>query len=101
MGVILDIIPNITINSGGASDVDLTEIKKQVEANKQAIGDPAGLETTSKESLVEAINELKLNADSKADLSRVVAIEKYIIALEEKLSRIDIEIEPATFLFFE
>ena len=80
MGVILELAPNIIVNGGGASDVDLTEIRQQIEANKQAISD------------------LK---EQKSDLSRVEAIERYIISLEERLSRVDIEIEPTAFLFFD
>ena len=80
MGVILELAPQITISGGGASDVDLTEIKQQIEANKQAISD------------------LK---EQKSDLSRTEAIERYIISLEERLSRVDIEIEPSAFLFLD
>ena len=80
MGVILELAPQITISGGGASDVDLTEIKQQIEANKQAISD------------------LK---EQKSDLSRTEAIERYIISLEERLSRVDIQIEPTAFLFFD
>ena len=101
MSVILDIIPNITVNAGGASGADLTELRKQVEANKQAIGDLPELGTTNKESLVEAMNELKGNVEAKADLARIEAIERYIISLEERLSRVDIQIEPTAFLFFD
>lgn len=34
MGVILDIIPNITVNGGSA---DLTEVNEKIEANRQVI----------------------------------------------------------------
>ena len=92
MGVILDLAPTVLINGGGGSNVDLTEIY-------QKIGDLSMLETTTKENLVAAINELQ---QAKAALARVEAIEKYIISLETRLSKIDIEfIDPKTILFID
>lgn len=85
MGVILDVAP---VFNGGAN-VDLTEVNERIESNKQSIGDLSLLATDEKNSLVEAINELK---SGNIDLSRVEVIENYIINLEERLSRVDIQI---------
>lgn len=87
MGVILDMAPVVVVNGGAGSD--LTEVNQRIEANEQSIGDLSTLETEEKNSLVEAINELK---NGKIDSSRVEAIEKYIVSLEERLRRIDIQI---------
>lgn len=102
MGVILDIVPNIVINGGGSANVDLTEVHQKIEANKQAIGDLTALATDSKNSLADAVNEVHGDLDKKADLARVEAIEKYLISLEERLSRVDIEIlDPRSILFID
>lgn len=85
MGVILDVAP---VFNGGAN-VDLTEVNERIESNKQSIGDLSLLATDEKNSLVDAINELK---SGNIDLSRVEVIENYIINLEERLSRVDIQI---------
>ena len=85
MGVILDVAP---VFNGGAN-VDLTEVNERIESNKQSIGDLSLLATDEKNSLVEAINELK---SGNIDLSRVEVIENYIINLGERLSRVDIQI---------
>lgn len=87
MGVILDLAPVVVVNGGAGTD--LTEVNQRIEANKQSIGDLSLLETEEKNSLVEAINELK---SGNIDLSRVEVIENYIINLEERLRRIDIQI---------
>ena len=87
MGVILDMAPVVVVNGGAGAD--LTEVNQRIEANEQSIGDLSTLETEEKNSLVEAINELK---NGKIDSSRVEAIEKYIVSLEERLRRIDIQI---------
>ena len=87
MGVILDLAPVVVVNGGAGTD--LTEVNQRIEANKQSIGDLSLLETEEKNSLVEAINELK---SGNIDLSRVEAIEKYIVSLEERLRRVDIQI---------
>ena len=103
MGVILDLAPKVTVVGGtGGTNVDLTDVYEKIEANKTAIGDLEALETTGKESLVGAVNEIKTGLGGKADLARVEAIEKYIISLEERLSKIDIEfIDPKTILFLD
>lgn len=102
MGVILDIVPNIVINGGGSTNVDLTEVHQKIETNKQAIGDLTALATDQKTSLAEAVNEVHGDLDKKADLARVEAIEKYLISLEERLSRVDIEIiDPKSILFID
>ncbi len=87
MGVILDLAPVVVVNGGAGTD--LTEVNQRIEANKQSIGDLSLLETEEKNSLVEAINELK---SGNIDLSRVEAIERYIVSLEERLRRVDIQI---------
>ena len=87
MGVILDMAPVVVVNGGAGAD--LTEVNQRIEANEQSIGDLSALETEEKSSLVEAVNEIK---SGKADLSRVEAIERYIVSLEERLRRIDIQI---------
>lgn len=100
MGVILDIAPKVTVNGG--ANVDLTEVHQKIEANKQAIGELSTLETESKDSLVEAINEIKNDLGGKVDTARIEAIERYILSLEERLSKIDIEIlDPASILFLD
>ena len=102
MGVILDIVPNVVINGGGSANVDLTEVHQKIEANKQAIGDLTTLATDQKTSLADAVNEVHVDLDKKADLARVEAIEKYLISLEERLSRVDIEIlDPKSILFID
>ena len=102
MGVILDIVPNIVINGGGSTNVDLTEVHQKIETNKQAIGDLTALATDQKTSLAEAVNEVHGDLDKKADLARGEAIEKYLISLEERLSRVDIEIiDPKSILFID
>lgn len=103
MGVILDIVPKVTvIGGGGATDVDLSDVYQKINENKLAIGDLSDLTTEQKESLVKAINEVKTSLTNKAELARVEAIERYIISLEDRLSRIDIEIiDPASILFLD
>lgn len=104
MGVILDIAPKITVvgGGGGNANVDLTDVYEKIEKNKNSIGDLESLETTGKTSLVEAVNEVKGGLIAKADLERVKAIEQYIISLEERLSRVNIEIlDPTAFLFLD
>ena len=60
------------------------------------------LATDQKTSLAEAVNEVHGDLDKKADLSRVEAIEKYLISLEERLSRVDIEImDPKSISFID
>ena len=100
MGVILDLAPVVMVNGG--SNVDLTEVHQKIETNKQAIGDLTALTTDQKTSLTEAVNEVHSDLDKKADLSRVEAIEKYLISLEERLSRVDIEImDPKSISFID
>ena len=104
MGVILDIAPKITVvgGVGGNASVDLTDVYEKIEKNKNSIGDLGSLETTGKSSLVEAVNEMTGVLSAKADLERVKAIEQYIISLEERLSRVNIEIlDPTAFLFLD
>lgn len=104
MGVILDIAPKVTVigGGGGTADVDLSDVYQKINENKLAIGDLSGLSTEEKASLVNAVNEVKSNLTNKAELARVEAIERYIISLEERLSRIDIEIiDPASILFLD
>lgn len=100
MGVILEMAPTVMISGG--SNVDLTEVHQKIEANKQAIGDLTALATDHKDSLAEAVNEVHSDLDKKADLARVETIEKYLISLEERLSRVDIEImDPKSILFID
>ena len=100
MGVILDLAPVVMVNGG--SNVDLTEVHQKIETNKQAIGDLTALTTDQKTSLTEAVNEVHSDLDKKADLYRVEAIEKYLISLEERLSRVDIEImDPKSISFID
>ncbi len=126
MGVILDIVPNVTVTGG---TTDLTEVYEKIQINQEAIGDLSLLETENKESLVLAVNEVKsliistgdIIDDSlvseettwsskkiqdqlnlKANSNRVKAIEDYIVELEERLSRVDIQIlDPKMFLFLD
>ena len=101
MGVILEMAPTVMIN-GGSANVDLTEVHQKIEANKQAIGDLTTLATDLTTSLAEAVSEIHGDLDKKADLARVEAIEKYLISLEERLSRVDIEIlDPRSILFID
>lgn len=118
MGVILDIAPKITVvgGGGGTADVDLTDVYQKIDENKSAIGENkivieenktaigslTDLSTNDKTSLVGAVNEMKNDLNNKANLARVEAIERYILSLEERLSKIDIEfLDPASILFLD
>lgn len=105
MGVILDLAPTVVVSGGvggGSANVDLSDVYEKIQTNKDHIGDLTALATDEKTSLSGAVNEVHELLQTKANLDRVMAIEKYLVALEERLNKVDIQImDPRAILFLD